>query len=54
MRARRNARDYERLAVHSQAHIGWAAMTLMTRRLTRTKPKSKAPASTSAAAPIAA
>lgn len=39
MRARRNARDYERLAAHSQAHIAWAAMTLMTRRLTRTRPR---------------
>jgi hypothetical protein len=35
MRARRNARDYERLRQHSEAHITWAAITLMTRRLTR-------------------
>lgn len=35
MRARRNARDYERLASHSEAHITWAAITLMTRRLAR-------------------
>jgi hypothetical protein len=30
MRARRNARDYERLPAHSEANI-----TLMTRRITR-------------------
>jgi transposase len=39
MRARRNARDYERLAQHSEAHITWAAVTLMTRRLSRRRPK---------------
>lgn len=33
--ARRNVRDYERLPQHSEAHLTWAAMTLMTRRLTR-------------------
>jgi transposase len=38
MRARRNCRDYERLASHAEAHITWAAITLMTRRLTRTGP----------------
>jgi hypothetical protein len=38
-RARRNARDYERLAQHSEAHITWAAVTLMTRRLSRRRPK---------------
>jgi Transposase DDE domain len=37
MRARRNARDYERLPEHSEAHITWANITLMTRRLTRPK-----------------
>ncbi|MDF3142300.1 MULTISPECIES: IS5 family transposase [unclassified Streptomyces] len=35
MRARRNARDYERLMAHAEAHIQWAFITLMTRRLTR-------------------
>lgn len=34
MRARRNARDYERLTAHSEAR---ATITLMTRRLTRGK-----------------
>lgn len=34
-RARRNVRDYKRLPQHSEAHITWAAITLMTRRLTR-------------------
>jgi hypothetical protein len=33
MRARRHARDYERLVQHSEALITWAAITLMTRRL---------------------
>jgi transposase len=35
MRARRNCRDYEHLAAHAEAHITWAAITLMTRRLSR-------------------
>jgi hypothetical protein len=35
MRARRNARDYERLMFHAEAHIQWAFITLMTRCLTR-------------------
>jgi transposase len=34
-RARRNVRDYERLPQHSESHLTWAAITLMTRRLTR-------------------
>ncbi len=38
MRARRNCRDYERTAAHSEAMITWAAITLMTRRLTRKRP----------------
>ncbi len=38
MNARRNARDYERLPQHSEAHLNWALITLMTRRLTRGKP----------------
>ena len=33
--ARRHARDYERLVQHSETLITWAAITLMTRRLTR-------------------
>ncbi|MBX9399263.1 hypothetical protein K4749_38280 [Streptomyces sp. TRM72054] len=35
MKARRNVRDYERLTQHSEAHLTWALITLMTRRLTR-------------------
>nr|WP_160502027.1 transposase [Streptomyces sp. BA2] len=35
MRAGRNVRDYERLMSHSEAHITWTFITLMTRRLTR-------------------
>ena len=35
MHARRLVRDYERLPQHSEAHLTWAAITLMTRRLTR-------------------
>lgn len=35
MHARRHARDYERLIQHSQSLITWAAITLMTRRITR-------------------
>jgi transposase len=35
MRARRNCRDYERLVQHSEAHISWSAINVMTRRLTR-------------------
>ncbi|MFD8376397.1 IS5 family transposase [Streptomyces sp. NPDC059688] len=35
MRARRNARDYERLMSHAEAHIQWAFITLMSRRLAR-------------------
>jgi transposase len=38
MRARRNVRDYERLPAHSEAHVTWSAITLMTRRLTRRRP----------------
>ncbi|MFF3350961.1 IS5 family transposase [Streptomyces sp. NPDC002779] len=39
MNARRHARDYERLVQHSESLITWAAITLMTRRLTRRQPK---------------
>ncbi|WP_329460683.1 IS5 family transposase [Streptomyces sp. NBC_01497] len=35
MRARRHARDHERLIQHSESLITWAAITLMTRRITR-------------------
>jgi transposase len=35
IRARRNCRDHERLVQHSEAHLTWAAITLMTRRITR-------------------
>ncbi|MGW4985561.1 hypothetical protein [Streptomyces mirabilis] len=35
MNARRNARDYERLPQHSEAHLNWALIAMMTRRLTR-------------------
>jgi transposase len=38
MHARRHARDYERLVQHSESLITWAAITLMTRRLTRRRP----------------
>ncbi|WP_327587901.1 transposase [Nonomuraea sp. NBC_00507] len=34
MNARRNMIDYERLPQHSEAHLTWAAITLMARRLT--------------------
>lgn len=39
MRARRNVRDYERLPQHSEAHLNWSLITLMTRRLSRTGPR---------------
>ncbi|GHI91388.1 hypothetical protein TPA0905_08590 [Streptomyces olivaceus] len=35
MHARRHTRDYERLIQHSESLITWAAITLMTRRITR-------------------
>jgi hypothetical protein len=38
MNARRNARDYERLPQHFEAHLNWALITMMTRRLTRKNP----------------
>ncbi|MGW2026400.1 hypothetical protein [Streptomyces decoyicus] len=34
MRSRRNVRDYERLTQHSEAHLTWALITLLPRRLT--------------------
>jgi hypothetical protein len=39
MKARRNARDYERLPQHSEAHLNWALIAMMTRRLTRKSPR---------------
>ncbi|WP_107425812.1 transposase [Streptomyces sp. CB02009] len=35
MKSRRNVRDYERLPQNSEAHLTWALITLMARRLTR-------------------
>ncbi len=49
MHARRHARDYERLIQHSESLITWAAITLMTRRITQRQsrragqPKPRAP-----------
>ncbi len=39
MKSRRNVRDYERLPQNSEAHLNWALITLMTRRLTRRGPR---------------
>ncbi|MFJ4188164.1 IS5 family transposase [Kitasatospora sp. NPDC089509] len=39
MHARRHARDYERLVQHSESLITWAAVTLMTRRITQRQSK---------------
>jgi len=41
MRARRHCRDYERRPEISESLITWAAVTLMTRRLTRTPARAK-------------
>lgn len=46
MQARRNCRDYERLPQHSEALITWAAITVMTRRLTRRRSRPAKPAAT--------
>lgn len=35
LRARRNVRDYESLPTHSEAHVNWGAIAVMTKRLTR-------------------
>ncbi|GHF14516.1 hypothetical protein GCM10014715_82390 [Streptomyces spiralis] len=35
MHACRHARDYERLIQHAESRIAWAAITLMSRRITR-------------------
>lgn len=40
MNSRRNARDYERLPQYSEAHLNWALITMMTRRLTRKNARS--------------
>uniref|UniRef100_A0AAU3IBL7 Transposase n=1 Tax=Streptomyces sp. NBC_01393 TaxID=2903851 RepID=A0AAU3IBL7_9ACTN len=42
MRARRNARDYERLMSHAEVHIQWAFITLMSRRLARPRRQTSA------------
>ncbi|MGW7824694.1 transposase [Streptomyces puniciscabiei] len=42
MRARRNARDYERQMSHAEAHIQWAFITLMSRRLARHRRQTEA------------
>ncbi|MFJ8542471.1 hypothetical protein ACIRFH_10735 [Streptomyces sp. NPDC093586] len=44
MRARRNARDYERLMSHAKAHVQWAFITLMSRRQTEALPATLAAA----------
>lgn len=38
MNARRSVRDYERLPQHSEAHLNWALITVMNKRLTRKGP----------------
>ena len=38
-KARHNVRDYERLPQHSECHLTWALITLMTSRLTRKFPR---------------
>ncbi|NGO08277.1 transposase [Streptomyces sp. HC44] len=35
MNARRSARDYERLPQHSEAHLNWALITMMSRAVDR-------------------
>ncbi|WP_326790383.1 transposase [Streptomyces sp. NBC_00151] len=42
MRARCNARDYERLMSHAEVHIQWAFITLMSRRLARPRRQTSA------------
>ncbi|MFF7730817.1 transposase [Streptomyces sp. NPDC008001] len=39
MNAHRNARDYGRLLQHSEAHLKWALITVMPRRITRISPR---------------
>lgn len=50
MRARRNARDHERLMSHAEAHIQWAFSTLMSRRLAHPRRQTEALQPTLAAA----
>lgn len=38
---RRDVRDYERLPQHSEAHLTWAHIALVTRRLTRKGPQAQ-------------
>ena len=42
MRARRSMRDYERLMSHAEAHVQWAFIRLMSRRLARTRRQAEA------------
>lgn len=46
MRARRNARDYERLITRSEAHVTWALIRVMAKRLAedRVHPQTYTPA----------
>lgn len=53
MKARRNVRDYERLPQHSEAHLTWALITLMTRRITRKGPHPRWSKKSSSKAPRA-
>ncbi|REK88444.1 hypothetical protein DY245_21245 [Streptomyces inhibens] len=39
MNARRNVRDHERPPQHSEAHLNWALITVMTKRSTRKGPR---------------
>lgn len=39
MKARRNVRGQEPLPQHSEVHLNWALITLMTRRIARTGPR---------------
>jgi transposase len=41
MHARRHARDHERLVQHSESLITWAAITIMTRRITQRQSRRK-------------
>lgn len=54
MRARRHCRDHERLPQVSESLITWAAITLMTRRLTRKPARRPTRASTAVTAMAAA
>lgn len=43
MRARRSARDHERLMSHAEGHIQWVSITLMSRRLARRHRRTEVP-----------